>query len=421
MSIYLDRYAYPPLNFQSPTNANTGIIIVIPVFNEERTITALNSLIASALPDTNTEVLIIINQSIDCDAAIAKQNEVTQLEIQHWIKHNLKAGIQFYVTKIELPKKHAGVGLARKAGMDEAVRRFEEIGNDKGVILCYDADCTCSSNYIKEVYSTFESKQLKGASINFQHLLDGLTLTVQNGIIQYELHLRYYVNGLRKAGYPYAFHTIGSSMAVRTDIYKKAGGMNKRKAGEDFHFLHKIIPYGKYEEITNVTVYPSARVSDRVPFGTGKAMGEWVEKGGKQLCSYHPQIFNEVAQLLKLVPKFYRSKNLQDEINNLSEGVKDYLLKENFETIFKDIQRQSNNLSTFIHRWYNWLNGLKALHLVHFLRNHYYPSIAISKAASQLIEVGTTNSSDLLRTYQKMDVDFTADQISLKHLYSEFL
>ncbi len=421
MSIYLNRYAYPPLALLSPTDANTGVIIVIPVFNEKHTITALNSLLTSDLPDVNTEVLIIINQPIDCDALVADQNNETLIEIQNWIKHNTKARIQFYVTKIDLPKKHAGVGLARKAGMDEAVRRFEEIDNDKGVILCYDADCTCPSNYIKELYFAFESKQLKGASINFQHLLDGLSPTEQDGIIQYELHLRYYVNGLRKAGYPYAFHTIGSSMAVRTDVYKKAGGMNRRKAGEDFHFLHKVIPFGSFDEITTTTVYPSARKSDRVPFGTGKAMSEWIQKGEKKLYSYHPQIFKEIAQLLKLVPSLYANENLKKEIDNLPEGVQAYLIKENFEIAFEDIQRQSNNLPTFMHRWYNWLNGLKVLHLVHFLRDHYYPSIAICEAASKLIGKDKTNPSDLLRIYQKMDIEFTADQISLKHLYFEYL
>ncbi len=417
MSIYLDRYAYPPLSIHALSSSNTGLIIVIPVFNEKHTVTSLNSLIESDLPDANTEVLIVINQSINCEAAITKQNNGTLHEIEHWIKSNVKDRIQFYVAKIDLPKKHAGVGLARKAGMDEAVRRFEEIDNDKGVILCYDADCTCSSNYIKEVYSAFKSKELKGASINFQHLYNGLSPKELDGIIQYELHLRYYVNGLRKAGYPYAFHTIGSSMAVRTDIYKKAGGMNKRKAGEDFHFLHKIIPYGNYDEITSATVYPSPRVSDRVPFGTGKAMDEWLKKNENYLYSYHPQIFKEIAQLLQIVPKFYKKSSLKEVTRNLSEGVRAYLNKEDFESVCKDITRQSNNLPTFIHRWYNWLNGLKVLHLVHFLRDNYYPSIIISEAASQLIKSDVSNPSELLTVYQKMDIDFTSDQISLKHLY----
>lgn len=421
MSVYLERYAYTSLHIPKPPNPSTGIIIVIPVFNEKHIIEALRSLLNSTLPTANVEVLIIINQSIDCVAHIDTQNNNTLVDVMDWVANNPNTGIQFYVTKIELPKKHAGVGLARKAGMDEAARRFELIGNNKGVILCFDADCTCSKNYIKEVYSTFKNLQLNGASVNFEHKLNTLLPKEREGIIQYELHLRYYVNGLRKAGYPYAFHTIGSSMAVRSDIYMKAGGMNRRKAGEDFHFLHKVIPYGNFGEITSSTVFPSARTSDRVPFGTGKAMENWIGKSESQLLSYHPQIFNELAELLKLVPQFYTSPNVNTLIKKLPVGIQAYLTKENFETSLIEIKRQSKNIHTFLHRWFNWLNGLKTLHLIHYLRDNHYPSISIKEAASILSQKEGLSSLELLEYYREMDCNFKADQINLKHLYSGHL
>ncbi len=420
MIIYLERYAYTPLLLPTPPRLNTGLIIVIPVFNEKDIIKALNSLLNSTLPVVNTEVLIIINQSVNCDDAIDSQNSLTYQEVNEWIANNPKKGIQFYATKIELPKKHAGVGLARKAGMDEAVRRFEQIGNIKGVILCYDADCTCSSSYIKEVYNTFEKEKLTGASINFEHKLNTLTSVQKDGIIQYELHLRYYVNGLRKAGYPYAFHTVGSSMAVRCDAYVKAGGMNRRKAGEDFHFLHKVIPYGNYEEISTATVYPSARISDRVPFGTGKAMGQWAKANESSFVSYDPIIFKEIAALLQLVPQFYTCGDNNKLLQSLPIGIQTYLLKENFENSIKEIKRQSSSIKTFIHRWFGWLNGLRVLHLVHYLRDEHYPSMGIKKGAAQLVNQPSLSTLELLNHYRQLDKNFTADQISLKRLYSEF-
>jgi len=420
MNTYLERYAYTPLLLPTPPRPNTGLIIVIPVFNEKDIIKALNSLLNSTLPVVNTEVLIIINQSVDCDDAITNKNSLTHQEVNKWIANNPKKGIQFHVAKIGLPKKHAGVGLARKAGMDEAVRRFYEIANPKGVILCYDADCTCSSTYIEEVHNAFKQQQLIGASINFKHELASLNPEQKEGIIQYELHLRYYVNGLRKAGYPYAFHTIGSSMAVRCDAYVKAGGMNRRKAGEDFHFLHKIIPYGNYEEISTATVYPSARVSDRVPFGTGKAMGQWAETNENSLVSYDPIIFKEIAALLLLVPQFYTCADNNKLLQSLPIGIQAYLQKENFENSIKEIKRQSSSIKTFIHRWFGWLNGLRVLHLVHYLRDEHYPSMAVKKGAAQLVNQPSLTTLELLNHYRQLDINFTADQISLKRLYSEF-
>lgn len=419
MSVYLDRYASPPLNISNSPQANTGLIVVIPVFNETETLKALNSLIENNLPKTSVEVLVIINQSIECDESVINQNTSTLYDVNEWIKANPKEGIKFYVQHISLPKKHAGVGLARKAGMDEATRRFEEINNENGIILCFDADCTCSSNYLNETYKSFLQKQLKGASIYYEHNFEHLSSLEKEGILQYELHLRYYVHALKKAGYPYAFHTVGSSMAVRVDIYKKAGGMNKRKAGEDFHFLHKVIPYGNFEEITSATVYPSARMSDRVPFGTGKAMYDWITKNRDQFYSYHPQIFNKIEEFIKLAPLFYKCPKYDDLINKLSPVIQSYLEKEKFKIVLRDINRQSNSLATFVHRWFSWFNGLKILHLVHYLRDHSYPSIPVKQAAAQLIKSNKTKSKDILGEYRMLDREFTANQINLKHQYFE--
>jgi glycosyltransferase involved in cell wall biosynthesis len=417
MSVYLDRYAYPPLQIESKPIIGTALIIVIPVFNEPNLLVALNSLLNSSMPDVPIEVLVVINQSESCDEKTAAQNRLTFEETNDWILANSNKRLSFYVRHISFAKKHAGVGLARKAGMDEAVRRFEAIGNDKGIILCYDADCTCSRNYLSAVYHFFTDKELNGASIYYEHKTDHLSGTDKEGIVQYELHLRYYANGLRKAGYPYAFHTVGSSMAVRADIYKKAGGMNRRKAGEDFHFLHKVIPFGNFDEINSTSVYPSARISTRVPFGTGKAMEDWNNQNKPYFESYHPRIFIELALFLKRVPNFYRCTNLDNEIQELPSTIQAYLIDENFIEVLNGISKQSNNLKTFIHRWFAWFNGLRTLHLVHYLRDNRYPSISIVEAAKQLIVSKKSTAEELLKEYRLLDKQFTADQIGLKHLY----
>jgi len=42
-----------------------------------------------------------------------------------------------------------------------------------------------------------------------------LSAQVYGAIAAYELHLRYYVQALRYAGFPHAHHTVGSCLAVR--------------------------------------------------------------------------------------------------------------------------------------------------------------------------------------------------------------
>ena len=110
------------------------------------------------------------------------------------------------------------------------------------------------------------------ASIYFEHDLNDTVGIEKEHIIAYELHLRYLIHAQRFCGHPFAYHTVGSSMAVRRQAYMQQGGMNTRQAGEDFYFLQKFIETGKLFEIKSTVVYPQARISLRVPFGTGKAM-----------------------------------------------------------------------------------------------------------------------------------------------------
>ena len=195
--------------------------------------------------------------------------------------------------------------------------------------------------------------------------------------------------------------------------------MNKRKAGEDFHFLHKIIPYGNYGEINKATVYPSARISDRVPFGTGKAMGAWKEQNMKVFNSYDPQIFDLLKLLLKQVPKHYKA-TYEKAVYELPKLIIQYLEHENYEKELKRINRQSISLISFIHKWFLWFNGLRALHFVHFMRDNAYPSLPVAKAASRLYHLKTENPKELLEFYRNKDRAFKSSRIDLKNLYSLF-
>ena len=150
--------------------------------------------------------------------------------------------------------------------MDEALRRFDDIGRTEGIIAGYDADCRCETNYLTALERHFhEHPRSSGCSIYFEHPLQGqLSPQIYEAAAAYELHLRYYIQALRYSGFPHAHHTLGSCMAVRADAYCEQGGMNKRKAGEDFYFLHKIIPLGGFTDLTATTVHPSPRPSDQV-------------------------------------------------------------------------------------------------------------------------------------------------------------
>jgi len=99
------------------------------------------------------------------------------------------------------------------------------------------------------------------------------------------------------AGFPDSIYTIGSAFAVRAEAYVKQGGMNRRQAGEDFYFLNKLTKLGTVAEINDAFVFPSARVSDRVPFGTGAAMTKWMNEDEDLTKTYNFAAFQDLKRL----------------------------------------------------------------------------------------------------------------------------
>jgi len=298
---YLSKHSFTAQLIAEPPSDNLALVVVIPCYNEPNLIASLQSLKKCELPSSDVEVIVLINSAENESGEVLEQNRESFHQAKEWAELNSLNGLRFFIlNQTGLPKKHAGVDLARKIGMDEAVRRFEQAGNPNGIIVCFDADSLCDTNYLVELEKHFrKNPKTPACSIYFEHPLEGTEFSkeVYDGIANYELHLRYYVNALKYAAYPYAFQTIGSSLAVRSDVYQKQGGMNRRKAGEDFYFLSKVMHLGNFSELNSARVIPSPRSSHRVPFGTGKAIGDWLKNGSTELPSYNLQIFSHPPKI----------------------------------------------------------------------------------------------------------------------------
>ena len=132
--------------------------------------------------------------------------------------------------------------------------------------------------------------------------------------------------------------------------------MNKRKAGEDFYFMQKFIQLGPIYELNSTCVYPSPRVSDRVPFGTGRAIGERVNGSVDHLLTYNMQSFYDLKELTSVVPKFYESF---DEIVRLPVAIKCFFKEENLISKLLEIKRESASLTTFVKRFYAWFDAFQ--------------------------------------------------------------
>jgi glycosyltransferase involved in cell wall biosynthesis len=369
---YFDKFAFdqhPILNKEM--NHDLGMVVVIPCFNEEHVLASLQSLLNCGLPSTQVEIIIVVNCSEKSDAATKEFQTNTHHSIEAFALEHSRIPIHS-ILRTELPKKHAGVGLARKIGMDEAAYRLEQSNSSSKLIICYDADSACDQNYLIEIEKQFISNpKSNGASIYYEHPLDGdeFEEEIYQGIINYELFLRYYNLGLNVADLPYSYHTVGSSMACTSNAYMKQGGMNKRKAGEDFYFIHKIIVLGDFLEINSTRVIPSPRISDRVPFGTGKAIGDWVDtqkEGTSEYLTYDFNSFLLIREFVHLIPGFYKNGF---DVDKIPKELVQFLTEQGLNEAWNECLKNSTNFEQFEKRFFVWFGAFKVMKLLHFLRD----------------------------------------------------
>jgi hypothetical protein len=206
---------------------------------------------------------------------------------------------------------------------------------------------------------------------------------VYDAITRYELHLRYYLNAIRSTGYPYAYHTVGSSFAVRAGIYCLEGGMNRRKAGEDFYFIQKIAQRGNFSECNATRVIPSPRPSNRVPFGTGHAVLEFVTDQ-KPLSTYHPEPFRMLGTFFSQLDKPEGETDPGTIIHAQPEILAAFLHTLQFGEALEEIRKNSASADAFRKRFWRWFNMFRIMKFLHYARERGYPDVAVGEAAVAL-------------------------------------
>ncbi len=190
-----------------------------------------------------------------------------------------------------------GVGLARKVIADIALALWAAGQLDSSWIHCSDADALLPADYFSRARARSARAPAlgrSGAALVYDFIHTPATRPDEaNAVLRYEIYLRYYVLGLRSAGSPYAYQSIGSTMAVAPLSYAQVRGFPKRHAGEDFHLLCKLAKLGRVEPLRGEPLVLSGRISQRVPFGTGAGVGREVRRiaDGEFYPAFDPRSF----------------------------------------------------------------------------------------------------------------------------------
>src|SRR5262249_44863209 len=195
---------------------------------------------------------------------------------------------------------------------------------------------------------------------------------------RYEIFLRYYVLGLCDAGSPYAFHTLGSTLAFRSAAYAMVRGFPRRLAGEDFYFLNKIAKLGNIVRLDGAPILIEGRRSDRAPFGTGAALNNILadEQRGEGYRTYAPEVFLHLKAWLKAIELISRDFARADvhahiiSAARLDDGVDADVLHREVVHLglrpalehIRQISRQAAGMARHLHTWFDAFRTLKLIH-----------------------------------------------------------
>ena len=254
-------------------------------------------------------------------------------------------------------KRH-GVGWARKTGMD-AISKTAGAGD---IIVSLDADTTFRDNYFSTIVENFSSHpDAVALAVPYFHELVK-DEAASRAILRYEIYMRYYSLNLWRIGSPYSFTALGSAMALPVWAYRAIGGMTPKMSGEDFYFLQKLRKYGKMIFTNPEKVYPAARFSDRVYFGTGPAMikgshGDWASY---PVYSLHG--FDEIRMTTDLFGAFFQKTEPTPVVVFLSN-----LLNE--EDPFQSLRENFKDPETFTRACHEKFDGLRILQYLRYRQN----------------------------------------------------
>lgn len=388
---YLNKRAViRPIGGQFDRSRSYRRAVVIPALAERvhlpLTIESLTSSVPTDILDDTIVVVVVNNRPPELGDAANQIELMEQIDDNaqtlKWLEDKSASGalplawIDASSSGHELPH-WGGVGLARKIGCDSALAFLlglkKPIALDDFIFFSLDADTIVSPDYLETAGHELMKSGCAGGVISFKHQKADSPES-QAAIDEYEAFLNYYVEGLRWAGSPYAFHTIGSCICFTASGYIRANGFAaRRQAGEDFYFCVEIAKTGGICEINKTMVFPSARISRRVPFGTGKRMAEAVLNGREVILAYDFRVFVCLRELLTAVSTYTDAGDDRIYAALTNHATREFLESRGFPGIWGRFQRQYKTRDALLDAFHRWFDGFVTLKYIHWLTEKEWP------------------------------------------------
>jgi hypothetical protein len=179
---------------------------------------------------------------------------------------------------------------------------------------------------------------------------------------------------------------MGSALAIPVPSYAAVRGFPRKNAAEDFYVLDKLAKVGEIVRLDGARLLLEGRPSDRVPFGTGRALLDLVGKknGLERFRLYHPLVFAHVAQWVRVLDAVARSGgSLEAGLAEMPSGNPFFradVLQETlgklgaFEAV-REALGATKEPGALRRRLHEWFDAFRTLKLVHGLRDAGLPSM----------------------------------------------
>jgi hypothetical protein len=249
-----------------------------------------------------------------------------------------------------------GVGYARKLLADNIMQS----ANDDDIFISMDADTTFSPHYCQSLIDNFAAhKQAVAMAVPYYHLLTDRE-TENRAMLRYEIYTRNYNLNLLRINSPYAYTALGSAIACPAKSYRAVGGFDRQESGEDFYFLRKLRKYGKILLYNEEKVFPAARFSSRVPFGTGPALLKGSKGQWDSYPVFHYSGFDMIAETYRQIPILFK-QDIDNEFIQFLQTI--FSEKDLWTSLRKNYKTEAAFAKAFHHK-------VDSLRIFQFLREY---------------------------------------------------
>jgi hypothetical protein len=389
LSDYLRRWAEPVAEIAARVPGRYTHVLVVPALNESSAL--LDGYQAAARAASGRILcIVVINASESLAAEVFDGNQRCCRELIARMEgaESLHEAPPVWLGSVDaldvllvdrsspgfrLPKRQ-GVGLARRIGCDLAAALSAKGAFVGRLIACTDADARLPLDYFARI-DAGRADPSSALLFPFRHEASG-SASIDFATQLYELSLRYYVLGLAWAGSPYAFQSLGSSIALDVEAYAKVRGFPRLQAGEDFYVLCKLAKVAPLRRDRGEPIRILSRRSARVPFGTGAGVAKLEGRG---LSVYAPRSFAVLRAWLSCLNEFAAVRDFGRALSPLSELVSEERAVLDALLAHLDAERTLHEASRatpgagLLRRVHTWFDGFRTLKLIHALRDGCLP------------------------------------------------